>query len=620
MSITTNFEKYLGLPAIIGQSRSLAFAGLKGRIWERMQGWKETFLSQAGKEVLLKAVVQAIPTYTMSVFQLPKTLCKDINSLMSKFWWGHKNDENKIAWMSWSKLGRTKERGGLGFRDLEWFNMALLAKQGWRLIQNPDSLAARILKEKYYPYGTFLDAQLGRQPSYVWRSFWNARVLLVEGLFWRVGDGQRISIWYDKWVPKAMGGYLQSPVRILDRNTKVSALLDRETNWWNVPLIHEIFSVEEAALICGMAVSPRSGVDRLIWHCNKNGEFSVRSAYYLAKDKFEVDNGSCSNRDSNKMMWKAIWKIEVPRATKSFLWKACNEILPTKGKLSQKHVTSDPLCPICCLETETTGHILWTCASAQDVWAECPRRIQKCHGEATDFMSIMEQLLSKCSTEEVQLAVLVARQIWHRRNSVVFSGSFKSPKEILQMAKDQLEVFNMVNQPISKEGPGTRRTTISLWTKPPPGVLKTNWDAAVDGKRRKIGVGVIVRNHEGGVIAMMCEIINFIQDPVTAEALAARRAVEFSRTLGVGELILEGDALQIVEALQSEDGGRSLYGVIIEDALQIMQSFLNCKVSFIHREGNEEAHKLAKLAISLGENKVWREDYPFSVQNDVTDD
>jgi hypothetical protein len=106
VTATTRLEKYLGLPALIGRSRISSFSSIKGRIWECLNGWKEKFLSQAGKEVLLKAVVQAIPTYTMSVFQLHKTLCTEINSMMSKFWWGHKGNDKRIAWMSWSKMGR----------------------------------------------------------------------------------------------------------------------------------------------------------------------------------------------------------------------------------------------------------------------------------------------------------------------------------------------------------------------------------------------------------------------------------------------------------------------------------------------------------------------------------
>lgn len=69
--------------------------GLKERIWSRINGWKEKFLFSAGKEILLKAVIQAIPTYTISVFQLPKALCEQINSMMSKFWWGSQEKGNE---------------------------------------------------------------------------------------------------------------------------------------------------------------------------------------------------------------------------------------------------------------------------------------------------------------------------------------------------------------------------------------------------------------------------------------------------------------------------------------------------------------------------------------------
>lgn len=114
--------------------------------------------------------------------------------MMSKFWWGHKEKSSPIALMSWSRMGRAKEKGGLGFRDLEMFNLSLLAKQGWRLLQNLDTLATTIFREKYYPNGTFLDSNIGSRPSYAWRNIWVAKSFLNEGLMWRVGDGQSICI------------------------------------------------------------------------------------------------------------------------------------------------------------------------------------------------------------------------------------------------------------------------------------------------------------------------------------------------------------------------------------------------------------------------------------------
>jgi hypothetical protein len=77
--------------------------------------------------------------------------------LMQRFWWGHKENTAKIHWMSWEKMGISENQGGLGFRDLVMFNKALLAKQFWRILQNPDSLVVAIMKAKYFPHGTMLD-------------------------------------------------------------------------------------------------------------------------------------------------------------------------------------------------------------------------------------------------------------------------------------------------------------------------------------------------------------------------------------------------------------------------------------------------------------------------------
>jgi len=96
---------------------------------EETQGWKGKSLSRAGKEVLLKAVVQSIPTYAMQCFELPKSLCNELESLCCNFWWGQKDDEGKLAWIKWDKMCWPKRCGGVGFRKFHNFNMALLAKQ-----------------------------------------------------------------------------------------------------------------------------------------------------------------------------------------------------------------------------------------------------------------------------------------------------------------------------------------------------------------------------------------------------------------------------------------------------------------------------------------------------------
>ncbi|XP_027150288.1 uncharacterized protein LOC113755552 [Coffea eugenioides] len=149
-----NQGKYLGLPMLVTRTKDQIFGFIRDNIKKKLGSWKQRLLSQAGKEVLLKAVTLAMPTYAMSCFKLPLKLCKDLSALMASYWWGNNNRKNKMHPCSWRKVTQNKSQGGLGLKDLANFNKALLGKQIWRLLTNPNLLISKVLKAKYYPNGS----------------------------------------------------------------------------------------------------------------------------------------------------------------------------------------------------------------------------------------------------------------------------------------------------------------------------------------------------------------------------------------------------------------------------------------------------------------------------------
>ena len=112
------YKKYFVLPSFVGRNKKASLMYIKERIWSKLQGWKEKLLSQANREVLLKAMIQAIPAYTISCFKLPITFCHEIETLILKFWWGQQGERRKVHWVKWSKLCRSKHVGGSGFKEL----------------------------------------------------------------------------------------------------------------------------------------------------------------------------------------------------------------------------------------------------------------------------------------------------------------------------------------------------------------------------------------------------------------------------------------------------------------------------------------------------------------------
>jgi len=173
-------------------------------------------------------VAQVIPTYTMGIFKIPKSLYDTINSTLAKYWWGQTKEEKKIYWINWSKLCTPKQKGGMDFRDIQAFNLVLISKQAWRLIHNTHSLFYRVYKARYFPNCSFMDAALGHNPSYVWWSWLAAREIIMEGACWKVGHGRNIEVSTHKWLS-------HKPVFLGEARPKmlVCELMDTETMQWD---------------------------------------------------------------------------------------------------------------------------------------------------------------------------------------------------------------------------------------------------------------------------------------------------------------------------------------------------------------------------------------------------
>lgn len=197
-----NLGRYLGLPSLFNNGKIKDFKFSIDKVWSVLQGWKHNFFSGGGKEVLIKSVVQAIPTYAMGCFWIPKGILSKISSMCARFWWGASGDKRKIYWKKWTDLCQPKELGGFNFKDLGCFNQALLAKQGWRILENPNLTISKVLQGRYFPQSSKLEASCSSTSSFFWKGLIWGLDLLKGGLRRNVGNGQNTRLFKDPWIPR----------------------------------------------------------------------------------------------------------------------------------------------------------------------------------------------------------------------------------------------------------------------------------------------------------------------------------------------------------------------------------------------------------------------------------
>jgi len=359
---------YLGLPEKIHGSKAQVFAFVRDRLQTRVNTWSSKFLSKGGKEVLIKSQAKALPTYVMSCFLLPKAIYYKLNSAIANFWWSNKVESRGIHWIAWDQICSQLSDGGLGFRTLEEFNLALLAKQLWRLLRFVDSLFSRVLKGRYFRYCSPLEITVSNRPSYGWRSMLAAKDVLKLGIRKTIGSGFGTYIWTDPWIPDSPARPPKGLAVERDPLVCVNSLIDFRTKQWKMDRLRDLFLSEEITLILGIKPSLNVSSDGYCWTMTKSGNYTVKSGYEVARTLSRPICDHPSQGPSVTALKAQAWKLKTTRKIKHFVWQCVSGCLASCQRLFYRHIGRDKGCPRCGAEEETINHLIFECPPARQVW------------------------------------------------------------------------------------------------------------------------------------------------------------------------------------------------------------------------------------------------------------
>ncbi|GAU29437.1 hypothetical protein TSUD_150070 [Trifolium subterraneum] len=344
----------------------------------------------------------------------------------------------------------------------------MVAKQAWNIVQNPNSLVAKLMKAIYFPHSSLFEAQLGYNPSFAWHSMWHARHILSLGCRWRIGSGDNIRVMHDPWLRESANRWVPSPQPTGVYQLSVRDLLHENFKAWNIAKVRNLFSRDAAKRILETPLVS-----------------SVRS------DKHHVAGN-----------WNGIWKAQAPHKARHLLWRLCRGCLPTRCRLLERRVECNPNCPVCDVETEDELHIFFRCAVARDSW--CAAGLSSVlHNVVYQQSNAMDRIFAVCSNESsdtvgrvainessdtVGRVAMLLWSIWHNR----------------------IDKSNSVS--------GTTEAVLVRWEKPALGWVKCNVDVAFLSGSGRTSVGVCVRDNSGQFMAGMTQWQQTVISPVEGEA------------------------------------------------------------------------------------------------------
>nr|POE54058.1 putative ribonuclease h protein [Quercus suber] len=361
----------------------------------------------------------------------------------------------------------------------------------------------------------------------------------------------------------------------------VSDLIDLVYKVWKEDAIDRTFFAFEATTIKNMPFCRSIQDDVLLWPFNLDGVYTVKfGCRFLYEEQCRKQPGS-SKVEVLKLLWNRIWGLHVPNKIKHLAWKACKNALPTKLNLARRKIITDGCCDVCKTQQENVVYALFLCPDLRPLWSSMPKWN---HG------TLREQLTEAAMSTSL-FSYSTTRAHSHNLNS------------------DGATITEDITTTTALPLPPAQRTPV-MWTAPGAHSYKLNFDGATFAEDGTAGIGVVIRNEAGLIMASLFQQIPLPTSVIEVEALAARRAMEFALELGFDNVTLEGDSEVLVKTLKN--GGNTLahYGNLIADILFLTSHFSKVQFSFVRRQCKRLAHSLARRVSIIQQMSIWMEEVP----------
>ncbi|KAG7567714.1 Ribonuclease H domain [Arabidopsis thaliana x Arabidopsis arenosa] len=592
---TRELGKYLGLPILQKRMNKETFGEVLERVSSRLAGWKSRSLSLAGRITLTKAVLSSIPVHSMSAILLPASTLGSLDKLSKNFLWGSTMEKKKQHLLSWKKVCRPKAEGGLGLRPAQDMNKALVAKVGWRLIQDKTSLWARVLRSKY-KVGEVQDPSW-LKPKSSWSSTWRSigvglREVVARGIGWVPGDGKIIRFWVDRWLLEKP--LLEFVTGTLPDDEKAKTA---EKYWmlgagWDMVKLSHFLPLNVTRRLFSVVLHDFPGTrDELSWKGNPDGQFTVGSAYALLKP--EMEDRPCMER-----FYKRLWRLVAPERVRVFIWLVSHQVIMTNAERVRRHVGESAVCPVCNGADESIIHVLRDCPAMSGLW----RRLLPPRRHDSFFQkSLLEWVFDNLDPAKDNWPTMFSMAVWWAwkwRCRDVF-GERKLCRDRLKFIKDLAEEVRRAHAgTLNSSPPHAQVERLIRWLPPNEGWVKITTDGASRGNPGLAAAGGAIRNADGEWLGGFAINIGSCSAPL-AELWGAYYGLLIAWDKGFRRVELDLDSELVVGFLKSGMSNAHPLAFLVRLCHGFFTRDWLVRINHVYREANRLADGLANYAFLL---------------------